>query len=477
MYRSVRNRHYRQVPSEGPRYVRRRVLASASGGGAALLAACTGREAGGQAPGTAPGASGAGTAGSASGPPLDLKLWGPPPAAEPGATLAKQLADLAQQNPRLRVELEPVSTTGTDVTKAIAVLASGTGPDVFYLGRWLTAQFAAHKVIAAIDKYASRSTRTVPLSDFYPRFITESRWRGELYGIPYVSGTRGLFYNKTHFQEAGLSVDKPPATWTDLQTAMSRLAKRGPDGQPSRIGYVPGSGNPGTYLTWFIYLWQLGGDLLAPDNKKVSPDLARLGTQALETMANQMQRAGGWPAVEALTSGTPLPQGTDMFSSGRVSTIMHQQAVLTNYDRVSALQYGVAPFPLPPNGKRVNYAAGPNLALFVGSKQPDAAWQVIEFLEEPSRLIQFNVAGALMPPRKSAAQSKEYLSLHPLFKFFADEQQHSRWVPIVAGIQDIFFALNETITPAIRGQSAPRDAIQNATIKVEQILKQNEAYL
>jgi multiple sugar transport system substrate-binding protein len=275
----------------------------------------------------------------------------------------------------------------------------------------------------------------------------------------------------------GLAVDKPPAAWEQLDQAAARLLARGADGQPSRIGYVPGSGNPGTYLTWFIYLWQLGGDLLTADNKRLSPDLPRLGAQALEMMAGQMQRAGGWGAVEALTRGTPLPQGTDDFSSGRVSMIIHQQAILGTYDRAAGLQYDVAPFPLPPNGKRVNYAAGPNLALFAGTKQADAAWQVIEYLEQPAQLIPFNVAGTNMPPRKSAAQSKDYLALHPHFKFFADEQQHARWVPIVAGIQDIFLALDETITPAIRGQIAPRDAVQNASLKVDAILKQNESYL
>ncbi|HEX2079263.1 MAG TPA: extracellular solute-binding protein [Longimicrobium sp.] len=412
-----------------------------------------------------------------SGPPVDLKLWGPPPANAPGATLEQQLAELQQQHPRLRVTLEPVSTTGTDVTKAIAVLASGEGPDLFYLGRWLTAQFAAHKTILPMDKLAARSSRTVPLSDFYARFIAESRWRDQLYGIPFVSSTRALFYNKAHFQEAGLSVDRPPATWQELDQAAPRLQQRGPDGQLSRVGYVPGSGNPGTYLTWFIYLWQVGGDLLTPDHKQVAPELPRLGTQALESMANQMQRNGGWNAIDALSGSGPLPQGTDVFSAGRFSTIITQQAVLSTYDRVAGLQYGLAPFPLPPNGKRVNYAAGPNLAIFASSEQPDTAWQVIEFLEDPPQLIRFNVAGSTMPPRRSAATSKEYLSLHPHFRFFADEQEHGRWVPVVAGIQDIFFALDETITPAIRGMIAPRDAVQNAIAKVQLILKQNEPYL
>jgi multiple sugar transport system substrate-binding protein len=232
---------------------RRGALAATAGGGAALLAACEGGQS--SAPRPDPG-----------GPPLDLKLWGPAPATEPGATLAQQLADLRQERPRLQVELEPVTTTGTDVTKAIAVLAAGTGPDVFYLGRWLTAQFAAHKAIASIERFASRAGRALPLDDFYPRLITESRWRGELHGVPFIAETRGLYLNRTHLADAGLSADRPPATWDQLNQAAARLVTRGPDGQPARLGYVPGWGNPPTYLAWMLYLWQLGGDLLTADN-------------------------------------------------------------------------------------------------------------------------------------------------------------------------------------------------------------------
>jgi ABC-type glycerol-3-phosphate transport system substrate-binding protein len=157
--------------------------------------------------------------------------------------------------------------------------------------------------------------------------------------------------------------------------------------------------------------------------------------------------------------------------------IVHNQPVLGTYDKVAGLQYGVAPIPLPPNGKHVNYASGPNLSLFAGTKAPDAAWQAVEYLEEPAQLIRFNVAGSSMPPRKSAATSKDYVGLHPLFQFFADEQQYSRWVPIVAGIQDILLALEETINPGIRGQIAPGDAVRNTIVKLELILKQNEQYL
>jgi multiple sugar transport system substrate-binding protein len=449
-----------------PTQVRRRdALSAAASAGAALLAAC-----GGGAPSGAPRPD-------PGGPPLELKLWGPPAAAEPGATLSQQLAELRQERPRLQVELEPVTTTGTDVTKAIAVLAAGTGPDVFYLGRWLTAQFAAHKAIASVERLAARAGRALPLDDFYPRLITESRWRGELYGVPFVAETRGLYLNRTHLAEAGLSADRPPATWDQLNQAAARLLARGPDGQPARLGYVPGWGNPPTYLAWMLYLWQLGGDLLTPDNKKLTPDLTQKGAAALEAMAAQTQQMGGGAVVDAFSRAATLPQGTDQFSAGRLSLQYHGASVMRLYNQVAGLDYAVAPLPLPPGGKRVTFAPGPSLALSAGSKEPEAAWQVIEFLETPVQLVRYNVANSSIPPRRSAASSKDFQATNPRLSFFVDELAHGRWVPVVAGIQDMFLALDEVVTPAIYGRVAPREAVQNVLPRIQTILDQNAPYL
>ena len=188
----------------------------------------------------------------AAGPPVELVFWAPTPPAEPGATLEKLLGESHALQPRLTVRVEPILAAGSDVTKAVAAIVAGTAPDLFYLGRWLTNEFASRKVISSLEGHLKRATKTVQVADYYSRLLTESRWRNELYGIPYVSDARALFFNRAHFRDAGLSVDRPPETWDQLDQAAARLAK--PDGQPARLGYVPGWGNPPTNLAWLLYL-------------------------------------------------------------------------------------------------------------------------------------------------------------------------------------------------------------------------------
>jgi multiple sugar transport system substrate-binding protein len=59
--------------------------------------------------------------------------------------------------------------------------------------------------------------------------------------------------------------------------------------------------------------------------------------------------------------------------------------------------------PLPgPDGPGASVAGGTTLVLFAGSKQPDAAWKLIEYLSEPAVQIRFHALTGDLPPRRSA---------------------------------------------------------------------------
>ena len=102
---------------------------------------------------------------------------------------------------------------------------------------------------------------------------------------------------------------------------------------------------------------------------------------------------------------------------------------------------------------------------------------MIEFLETPVQLVRYNVANSSIPPRRSAATSKDFQATNPRISFFVDELAHGRWVPVVAGIQDMFLALDEVVTPAIYGRVSPREAVQNVLPRIQTILDQNAPYL
>ncbi len=399
---------------------------------------------------------------------VPVLFWGISGPNEPGPTDDQLVTEFNQTHQGVRVTLEQVPPVGIIAgDKLVTAMASGTGPDALYLGRHLIPNFAWTKGIAALDSYAN--AQAFQLDDFYPRFIDESKWRGKLYGIPYNPDARGLYWNKSLFQTAGLPADRPPNTWDDLQAATATLTKKSASGDLTQLGYVPGWLNPPTYLGWYVYLWQLGGEFLTPDHRTVAYN-SREGVQALQTMVDQMQQAGGYTAVQQLSKAASVPTGLDMFSAGHLAMAYATNGAMSAYDKVKSLDYGIAPFPIPSGGPHVNYSGGFDLTLTAAAKHPAEAWQLIDYLVSPQPLLRFNLAGHTIPARKSVANSTGYLSANPRLKFFTDELPFTRWVPVIVGITEIFDVNNTMYTDAISGKSSAADAVAASVPRVQAIL-------
>jgi len=105
-----------------------------------------------------------------------------------------------------------------DVDKKVADLVkSGHAPDMAQIGTY-AGYAAANKLYSASDLLS------IPVQADFVQSLAEA---GEVqhiqYGMPFVSSTRLLFYNKKLFSKAGLDPDKPPESWDQLEHAASRL--------------------------------------------------------------------------------------------------------------------------------------------------------------------------------------------------------------------------------------------------------------
>lgn len=404
---------------------------------------------------------------------VSVVFWGLGGTQPPGPTADQLIAEFNQAHPDVHASLVNKPQIGTATADQLtAAIAGGSGPDLVYLGISLIQDYAAAQALVPLDQYVSRPAFNV--ADYYPQFLDPPRWHGKLYGVPYVPDDRGLYWNKDLFRAVGLN--QPPQTWAELHSATSALTKHAPDGQLQQLGYVPGWGNPPTFLGWQLRLWQLGGDILTPDHRKPAYNTP-LGVQALQTMIDQMKAAGGYAAVQQFASRTKPPTGLDLFSSGHLAMFDNGVWAIKNYDLINSLNYAVAPFPLPPPGNHVNMSGCPYLSVTQGSKHHDQAWQLIEYLESPEPLRRFNTADTTLPPRKSVATSSAFLSSKARLKYFVDELADTRLLLSIPGSVDIFKVHAQMYADTISGKVSAADAIARSVPQVQAILDRNAAVL
>ncbi|WP_407699140.1 ABC transporter substrate-binding protein [Streptomyces alkaliterrae] len=105
--------------------------------------------------------------------------------------------------------------------KVAEMVKAGEAPDI--------AQIGAYADYAASDKlYSASELLSIPVhADIIPALAQAGELGRVQYGLPFVSSTRLLFYNKTLFTEAGLDPAKPPKSWDELQSAAEALRTAG----------------------------------------------------------------------------------------------------------------------------------------------------------------------------------------------------------------------------------------------------------
>ena len=196
---------------------------------------------------------------------------------------------------------------------------------------------------------------------FYQNQLDFLTYEEDLYGIPFTSTTRMLYYNLDDFAEIGLTAEDVPTTWAELEVIAKQLDIV--DGNDiDRIGFDPTYGQ-GTYMG---YLWQSGLDFFDED-KNVTLD-TQGHYDVLDWMVNFNSEYSSSQLNAFGEANTIL--GIDPFAAGRVSMIIAVDSLYqTLEDFDSSLNYGVAPIPLPDeDGTRVNWGSGFSIEMYTNGE-------------------------------------------------------------------------------------------------------------
>ncbi|NGO67045.1 extracellular solute-binding protein [Streptomyces sp. SB3404] len=122
--------------------------------------------------------------------------------------------DFQKKNPDIKVDVQVINWNEID-KQVKTMIQSGNVPDLLQTGGY--ADKVADDLLYKADEVTSDKTR----ANLIPSFAKAGEVDGTQYGIPWVSSTRVLFYNKKILKEAG--VKAPPKTWDELAAAAKKI--------------------------------------------------------------------------------------------------------------------------------------------------------------------------------------------------------------------------------------------------------------
>lgn len=376
--------------------------------------------------------------------------------------------------------------------KEVLDMAGGTGAydivtwNLSWLGQWAESGW-----VVPLDDYIARDNATLQLEDLAPILVTQNKWKGVTYGLPYYTFTQGMFYRCDLFENAdemaafntayGYDLDVP--TTYDQMADIAEFFRREPGetlaGQTLAqdfygIGLMDGRVN-NIFDEANMVAWPLGADVINDDGTPgVTSDTYK---QALDLLYNQMLPHA---PEGSLNAGYDFVVG--QFNSGQIAMTgpfyLDQWANAVKVeDQVPGAEACVAPHP----GVGKTWAGAFDMGVSSASQNKDAAWQFLAYLVGPEAQAKFAQAGGSTPrlsilnDRELATANRKTMGHFPMLAAILDDADKNWytnfiWVPQAA---KIYNDAPKWFSAAASGQSSIDDAMDGFAASIQEICDGN----
>jgi multiple sugar transport system substrate-binding protein len=333
-----------------------------------------------------------------------------------------------------------------------AAVQAGQGPDVGVMHLDQLATHAARNIIIPLDSLAKDIGLTA--DDFTQDIWDAGIYHDKRYGIPLDVHSLAMYYNKDHFQKAGIT--EPP---TDEKSFMDALDKL------KAAGYATPFWMPTlwpSHLMFLSLMWQNGQPPYGEDGKKAAYD-SDAGQKALEWQRSMVDKGYSPPNVAIDSQYQAFKNGKDSITWDGIWQI--------NDLKESGLNYGIAPVPTIGSEPAV-WANSHHFFISTQAAKDKNKLQAskvfIAWMSEHSA----DWAGSGMIPARKSVRADAVKGLPQ--EVIAAQIENMRFLPPVPGLGGVQAeALEPAVANGVLGKGKPADELKAAASKANQLMDRN----
>lgn len=325
-----------------------------------------------------------------------------------------------------------------------------------------------------LDEYVKKDN--MDLGRWPDAAIDLSTFDGKLMSLPVRAHVQMLFYRKDVFEKLGI---QPPKTWAELEDASKKISQ-----STELSGIVPyyGAGNNGQNLfMWTAYLWSNGGDIFDKDMK---PTFAsKEGIEATQRYINLLTKDKVAPPG-SVTFGEQ--DSRTFFKQGKAAMWLGWWWVFSEFNSPESAapevagNVGFSPVPgWEGKGSTANVSSFP-LAMMKGSKNKEAAWEVLKWIAEPQeeldivmKTLKKEVPGEIQSTVVTQTENLRNQELNQLSNNFynvaADNFENSRALPKIKEWPQVADIISAAISKMATGEPVESN-LKKAEEQVEELL-------
>ncbi|MCZ8521372.1 MULTISPECIES: sugar ABC transporter substrate-binding protein [Paenibacillus] len=414
--------------------------------------------------------------------PVTLNAWIMPNSPKPDQDFLTTLKPYLDQNKHVTLKVT-VLDWGSAWTKITTAATSGEGPDLLQLG---TSWVPAIASMNGIEEISGKVKEIGGEEAYLPASWKTTKIEGtdKVYGVPWFVDARAIFYRTDAFKKAGVDPATAFDTWDSFREALKKVnGVQIGDQKMSALG-IPGKNDWNVPHNLFPWIWSAGGSVLTKDNKAAAFN-DELSMDGILYYTGLVQ--------DGLVDKTSLEKNSAQvesdFADGRSAALIAGPWMVKNFttptdaggmaEKLAASNYGVAPLPAGPK-ERATFIGGSNLTVFKGSKNKDAAWDVIRFLSTDEAQLSYAKLTGFLPAKTKVIQSEE-LTKDPGFAAFAEAAKYGKsypsipqWGPMETALVKYFGNIWD-IVAGVKGtysKEAVKQQLDDAAREVNGILNQ-----
>lgn len=330
-------------------------------------------------------------------------------------------------------------------------IIGGEPPDLVYTDPQLMAEWGPAWG-GFIPMNSLISTDLIEEHDIIPSAKDVLFVRGNWWGLPFRTDSRGLFYNIDHYDEAGLDSRRGPQSFDELDLYAQRLTKYDPtSGDITQLGFYSYTGNNASGL---MYFWSFGGDFF--DWETLRPTITSY-PQNLDAMR--------WIQSYAERYGARKPLSAH-FPNGFQSMVVQSTSSLVAYPNQNPdLNFGVDKFPTVDGVAPVTLAGGVSLGVPMGAENAEAAAQLALFLLRTDNQVAWYEGAKSIPVRISALREIGRFVTDPREQLLIDQLPTAKTTP--PSVEPLRLAMEQLQEAMFRMEITPEAVLEEVQRRAE----------
>jgi len=368
--------------------------------------------------------------------------------------------------PDRTIELVPIVASENDYfTKNELLMTSPrTSPDLVYEDTFILLSDVGAGYLQPVDDFASTWEHWEDVAEVSQEAVTAPD--GKIYAIPTHTDTRGIWYHKGVFADAGLPEDWEPGSWEDILEAARTIKEASPDVAPLFIFSGMPQGEKASMQGFEMLLYGTESRLYDEDAQKWV-----VGSQgfidALEFLRTVFEEELTLSLGQNLDPNIGESIYSQILPDGGLGMVIDGSWISQNWTEDAPSPWpewsetmGVVRMPTQDGGGSgsVTLAGGWCWAIPQHATDPEASASFIEALLTTENTVQRAIEDNQITVRADVAEVEEYQTYSPTAEFFTGLLGDAYYRPAFAEYPEISSAIQEAMETVMTMRSTPEQA-------------------